>query len=386
MDKITLVKDTIDNKDINRLVDWLKTYPRLTKGPITLQFEEKFSKWVERKYSVFCNSGSSANLLMLSALKQMGALNTLKVVVPSTAWATDLAPVIQLGLKPILCDSNFDDLSADLEHLEKIFQEESPSVLMFVSVLGLVPNMDAVVELCNRYNVILLEDACESMGSKFNGKKLGTFGLMSSFSTFFGHHISTIEGGIISTDDKDLYEILVSIRSHGWARDLSIETQYKLQQDWDVSEFDSLYTFYYSGFNMRSTELQAYIGLYQIDKLEMWGKKREENFYLYNKLIQNDYWKIKSRQNCFESNFAYPIIHPKKNEIVKKLTLNSVEVRPIICGSMGTQPFYVKEYGRLELPNVSNIDKYGFYVPNNPHLTNEEIFFICDLINGVING
>ena len=202
---ITLVKDTIDNKDIDRLVDWLKTYPRLTKGPVTLEFEEKFSKWLGRKYSVFCNSGSSANLLMLSALQQGGYLKNNKVVVPSVAWATDLAPVIQLGLDPTLCDSNFNDLSVDLYHLEQIFKEQSPSVLMFVSVLGVVPNMDKVVELCNKYDVILLEDTCESMGCEYRGRKLGTFGSMSSFSTFFGHHISTIEGGLISTDDKKLY-------------------------------------------------------------------------------------------------------------------------------------------------------------------------------------
>ena len=133
---ITLVKDTIDNKDIDNLIDWLKTYPRLTKGQVTLDLEEKWSKWLGRKYSIFCNSGSSANLLMLSALKESGYLKNNKVVVPSVAWATDLAPVMQLGLKPILCDSNMEDLSVDLEHLEKIFKEEKPSALMFVSVFS----------------------------------------------------------------------------------------------------------------------------------------------------------------------------------------------------------------------------------------------------------
>ena len=123
MDKISLVKDTIDNKDIDNLIDWLKTYPRLTKGPVTLELEEKYSNWLGRKYSVFCNSGSSANLLMLSALQQGKYLKNNKVVVPSVAWATDLAPVMQLGLEPILCDSNKRDLSADLTHLEKIFKE-----------------------------------------------------------------------------------------------------------------------------------------------------------------------------------------------------------------------------------------------------------------------
>ena len=377
---ITLVKDTIDNKDIDRLIDWLKTYPRLTKGLVTLEFEAKFSKWLGRKYSVFCNSGSSANLLMLSVLKEK--YGSKKVVVPSVAWSTDLAPVIQLGLQPILCDCNMKDLAVDLEHLEKIFTEESPDALLLVSALGLVPDMNKIVELCSKYDVILLEDTCESMGCEFVNRKLGTFGIMSSFSTFFGHHISTIEGGLISTDDKELYELLVAIRSHGWARDLSVETQLNLLEEWNVSEFDSLYTFYYPGFNMRSTDLQAYIGLAQVDKLDDWGRKRLTNFNLYQELIENDYWKPDIDLNHFVSNFAYPIIHPNRNTIVESLRKNDVEVRPLICGSMGTQPFYVKKYGRLELPNVSIVDKYGFYVPNNPMLTSSEISFISDIVNG----
>ena len=385
MDKISLVKDTIDNNDIDNLIDWLKTYPRLTKGPVTLELEKKYSNWLGRKYSVFVNSGSSANLLMLSALQQGDYLKNNKVVVPSVAWATDLAPVMQLGLEPILCDSNKRDLSADLVHLEKIFKEESPSTLMFVSVLGLVPEMDKVVELCEKYDVILLEDTCESMGCKYKQIKLGTFGKMASFSTFFGHHISTIEGGFVSTDDKDLYDILVSIRAHGWDRDLDVEKQIELQQDWDVSTFNALYTFYYQGFNVRATDLQAYIGLSQIDKLEGWGVRREYNYLTYQELVKNDYWKPSTELSDFNSNFAYPVIHPNRDRIVHELERNGVEVRPMICGSMGTQPFYVKEYGRLELPNVTEIDRYGFYVPNNPHITDGEIVFISNIINGEID-
>ena len=378
---ITLVKDTIDNNDIDRLVDWLKTYPRLTKGPVTLELEEKYSKWLGRKYSIFCNSGSSANLLMLSVLQQGEYLKNNKIIVPSVAWSTDLSPVMQLGLEPILCDSNKRDLSTDLTHLEHLFQMHSPAAIMFVSVLGLVPEMEKVMNLCKKYDVILLEDTCESMGSEYRDKKLGTFGLMASFSTFFGHHISTIEGGFVSTDDKDLYDLLLSIRAHGWARDLDTEKQIELQQDWDVSTFNSLYTFYYQGFNVRATDLQAYIGLTQIDKLDEWGIKRETNYLKYQELIKNDYWKPVEELNDFTSNFAYPIIHPNRAEIVEKLEVNAVEVRPMICGSMGTQPFYVKEYGTLELPNVSEIDEYGFYVPNNPHLTDGEIKLICNIVN-----
>ena len=382
---ITLVKDTIDNKDIDKLIDWLKTYPRLTKGPLTLELEDKWSKWLGRKYSVFCNSGSSANLLMLSALKESGYMENNKVVVPSVAWSTDLAPVMQLGMKPILCDCNMNDLSVDLEHLEKIFKEENPSALMFVSVLGLVPDMDRLFELCRKYDVHLLEDTCESMGCEYKGKKLGTFGEMSSFSTFFGHHISTIEGGFISTDDFQLYELLVSLRSHGWDRDLSQSTQNKLQKKWNVSEFDAMYTFYYPGYNLRSTDLQAFIGLGQIDKLDGWGKQRQRNFESYQTLIKNDYWKPNPQSNSFVSNFAYPVIHPNRNKIVEKLRGNDIEVRPMICGSMGTQPFYVKEYGKLELPNVSEVDNYGFYVPNHPQLTSGEILLISTIINDGIS-
>tara|TARA_B100000401_G_scaffold437155_1_gene382104 strand:- start:1001 stop:2155 length:1155 start_codon:yes stop_codon:yes gene_type:complete len=378
---ITLVKDTIDNKDIDRLVSWLKSYPKLTKGAVTIELEKKFSDWIGRKYSVFCNSGSSANLLMLYALKEGKYLKNNKVVVPAISWATDLAPVIQLGLDPILCDCNLEDLSVDLEHLEEIFKKDKPAALLFVSILGLVPDMSQLIKLCSKYDVLLLEDTCESMGCEYKGQKLGTFGLASTFSTYFGHHISTIEGGFVSTDDLDLYELLVSMRSHGWDRDLSTKTQKQLQKDWNISKFNSLYTFYYSGFNFRSTDLQAYIGLTQIDKLDDWGLKREANFKSYQNLINNKYWMPYERPNTFISNFAYPVISPSRDKIVSDLQKNNVEVRPMISGSMGTQPFYIKAYGRLELKNASIVDKYGFYIPNHPKLSQKDLEFISEIIN-----
>ena len=164
---IKLVNDTINNKDIDKLIKWLGTYPRLTKGPLTLEFEQKWSDWLGSKFTIFCNSGSSANLLMLWALIECGRIKRdAKIVVPSASWATDLSPVIQLGMTPILCDANLEDLSVDLDHLERIFKETSPDVLLLVSVLGLVPKMEKITELCEEYDVILLEDTCESMGSK----------------------------------------------------------------------------------------------------------------------------------------------------------------------------------------------------------------------------
>jgi len=379
---IKLVNDTINNNDIDQLINWLKTYPRLTKGQLTLDLETKWSKWLKTNYSVFCNSGSSANLLMLWTLVEAGRINkNSKIVVPSSAWATDLSPVIQLGMTPILCDINLKDLSVDLDHLEEIFKTTKPEVLLLVSVLGLVPDMEKIVELCSKYNVILLEDTCESMGSKFKDKKLGTYGLMSSFSTYFGHHISTIEGGFVSTNDEEMYEILKSIRSHGWDRDSSPEYSKYLRNQWKTSDFDALYTFYHSGFNLRSTDLQAFIGLGQIDKLDDICNKRNNNFKIYQEELSNISPMLCERG--FISNFAYPVISKNRDAIVSALQSKQIEVRPMICGSMGKQPFYVKEYGRKELPNASIIDKYGFYVPNHPGLDKKDVIKISNIINNI---
>ena len=379
---IRLVEDTIEEKDIDNLINWLSTYPRLTKGPVTDQLEKKWAKEVGTKYSVFCNSGSSANLLMLQVLIELGTLRKEdSVVVPGLAWATDLAPVIQLGLNPIICDVNMEDLSVDLEDLERLFASSKPKALILVSVLGLVPNMSRIVDLCSKYDVILLEDACESMASQYNGRTLGTFGKMSSFSTYFGHHISTIEGGFVCTDNFEVYEILKAIRSHGWSRDLSVQTREKLKKQWDVSDFDSLYTFYYSGFNLRSTDLQAYIGLSQIDKLAPTSVIRNKNYKIYQDNIKNDYWTPESRPTNFVSNFAYPIIHPNRDKIVQELQENNVEVRPLICGSMVNQPFYKNKFEHRELKNCNIIDKFGMYVPNHPKMIQEDILFVSQIIN-----
>ena len=381
---IKLVNDTIDNNDIDKLIEWLQTYPRLTKGELTIKFEEKWSNWLGIKHSVFCNSGSSANLLMLWALIEAKRISRdSKVVVPSLAWATDLSPVIQLGMTPILCDINLHDLSVDLDDLEKIFKESKPEVLLLVSVLGLVPDMVKIDKLCKKYNVILLEDTCEGMGSECGNKKLGTFGLMSSFSTYFGHHISTIEGGLVSTNDTELFEILKSIRSHGWDRDASDEYKTKLRKKWDTSEFDALYTFYHSGFNLRSTDLQAFIGIGQIDKLDSICEKRNNNFKIYQEELKNFRPYVWEWAEDFISNFAYPVIADdveERNEIIKRLQEANIEVRPMICGSMGTQPFYMKNYGDNILLNANVVDKTGFYVPNHPGLSKDDVIKICNII------
>jgi CDP-6-deoxy-D-xylo-4-hexulose-3-dehydrase len=380
---IKLVKDTIDKNDINKLIEWLNQdeIPRLTKGDLTWELESKWAKKIGTEYSVYVNSGSSAILLALAALLHTGKLKNNKVVVPGLSWATDVSSPMLLGMEPILCDSNLEDLSCDLEHLEELFKTNDPSCMILVSPLGLVPNMEKVISLCEKYNVILLEDVCESMGSKYQGKYLGSFGFASFFSMYFGHHLSTIEGGFINTNDEDFYYSLLMMRSHGWDRDLPTHIQEKLREENNVSEFDSLYTFYLPGFNLRATDLQAFIGLMAIDKLDGYSEKRNENFKKYKSLIGNNKIMVGENDGDFVSNFAYPIINEKRNEIVNKLLEKNIEVRPLIAGDMSKKPMWVKKYGSVELKNCELINKFGFYIPNHQGLTFDEIQTIVSIIN-----
>lgn len=382
MKEIKLVSDTIDKNDIQRLTAWLsgEQIPRLTKGPVTIEFENKWSSYLGVKHTTYVNSGSSAILLALAALKQTGLKNE-KVVVPTLSWLTDISSVMQLGMQPILCDCNLTDLSVDLEHLENIFIEEQPSVLILVSVLGLVPHMDKVLELCKRHNVLLIEDVCESMGSEYNGKKLGTFGDISLFSLYYGHHLSTIEGGLICTNNENFYYVINSMRSHGWDRDWPKEVQEQYRKEYQVSDFDALYTFYYPGFNLRATDLQAYIGLTQIDKLNKFSKIRNNNFQIYNELLTKNLLKIRNDKQNFISNFAYPYLSNNRNKIVKALIENNIEVRPLIAGSLGRKPFWYKTYGITVLPNADLINEKGFYIPNHQDLTEQDISRICEIIH-----
>jgi CDP-6-deoxy-D-xylo-4-hexulose-3-dehydrase len=380
---IKLVSDTIDKQDINSLIEWLSQdeIPRLTKGELTVELEKKWTNKIGTKYSVFVNSGSSSILLTLAALKHTNRLKNNKVVVPSLSWATDLSSPILLGLDPILCDCNLNDLSCDLDHLEEIFKTESPSVLILVSVLGLVPDMNRIIELCKKYNVLLLEDVCESMGSKYKGEYLGTFGLASFFSMYFGHHLSTIEGGFINTNDKDLYNSLLMMRSHGWSRDLSIEDQNHYNTKYNTDNFSSLYNFYLPGMNLRSTDLQAFIGLRAIDKLDNYSQKRNLNFKFYLKNLTNNELNIETNLDNFISNFAIPVVSKNKDQIVKDLIEANIEVRPLIAGNLGNKPIWYENYEKVNLPNSDIIDKFGFYLPNHQDLTESEILKITNIIN-----
>ncbi len=380
---IKLVSDTINKDDINSLVDWLQqdTIPILTKGKLTIQLEKKWAKKIGTKYSVYVNSGSSAILLALAALKELGKLKNNKIVVPALSWATDVSSPMLLGLDPIMCDCNLEDLSCDLRELETIFSQENPSALILVSPLGLVPKMQEIIDLCNKYDVILLEDVCESLGSKFNGDYLGSFGFASFFSMYFGHHLSTIEGGFINTNDENFYHMLLMMRSHGWDRDLPKWKQKELRKEYNCTDFDALYNFYVPGFNLRATDLQAFIGLRAINKLDKYVKKRTINYNYYLDLIKINKLQLSNIPTNTISNFAMPIVHERRNDIIKDLIDANIEVRPLIAGNMASKPMWTECYIKPKLPNAELLEKQGFYIPNHQDLTIKDIKKITDIIN-----
>jgi len=391
--KYPLVRDTIDETDIKKLIDWLQTNPRLTKGEQTIKFENAWSKWQDSSYSVFVNSGSSANLAMLYALQLSGRMKNNKVIVPTVSWVTTVAPVMQLGMEPILCEPDKETLGVDIDHLKSLIKVHNPAALIIVHVLGVPNKMDDIVQLCQENDIHLLEDSCESVGSTYRSvhydnkeMKTGNFGILSSFSTYFGHHFSTIEGGIINTKDEELYHILLSIRSHGWDRDLPEKEKDRLRKLENVSDFRAMYTFYYPGFNLRSTDLQAFIGLGQLERLDDIVYKRNKNFLTYQNLYQSKYWKIQNCERSFISNFAYPIILHKNyfDKAIKKLTEYGVETRPLVCGSIGEQPFWKNKYTKESSTFSNKIHHYGMYLPNNPNMTSEDIEYICDILKNKI--
>ncbi|NBP03162.1 MAG: DegT/DnrJ/EryC1/StrS family aminotransferase [Proteobacteria bacterium] len=378
---IKLVKDTIDTNDINELINWLKTNPNLTKGELTPIFEKMWSNWLGCKYSVYVNSGSSANLAAIYSLILSGRLKNNKIIVPAVSWVTTVSPAIQLGLNPIMCDCDIDNLGLDINHLKLLIEKEKPSVLILVHVLGFPNHMNEITKLCKENDIILIEDTCEAIGSMYNNQLLGTFGELSTFSFYFGHHISTIEGGMISTNDEDLYHLLLSIRSHGWDRDLPQNKQTELRKKYNIDDFKSLYTFYYPGFNLRSTDLQAFIGIQQMNKINEIVKSRNENYLRYKNEIKNNFWIISPPNNSYISNFSYPIITKNINNLVKALSNNNIDCRPLICGSINEHPFWFERYGKSELPNSKLVHTYGIYIPNNHQITNDELDKIIETVN-----
>ncbi len=381
---IRLMKNTFYNEEETKklLCEFIMQADRLSMYNKCIEFEEKFSKHQGRKYSVLFNSGSSANLALIQGLLHLGILKKGdNVGFSALTWGTNVMPLIQLGLNPIPIDISLKNLNVNSENLLEVLKEEKLKVLFITNLLGFCGDLNKIKEICDKEGIILLEDNCESLGSEFDGTKLGNFGLASTCSFFVGHHLSTIEGGMVCTDSKELCEELLMIRAHGWSRDSSEEIKSKLKNKHNIEDFHEAYTFYRAGYNLRPTEITGFIGVEQLKYIEKICQKRQDNFNKYHECANNnpDFIELDFSNMDFTSNFAYPIICRNKgilNEYVKKFF--DVEIRPIVGGSITKQPFFKEN--KYSCPNAEIVHEQGFYIPNNPDLTEDEIRYLLKLM------
>jgi CDP-6-deoxy-D-xylo-4-hexulose-3-dehydrase len=378
-----LAERTIDESDIAELIGWLETNPWLTQGPLVKQFEAEWSRWLGRRFSLFVNSGSSANLLMYYAALLAGRVPNRKVIVPAISWATTVAPAVQLGFEPVMCEADWQTFGLNLEHLERVCDQERPGAVIVVHTLGVPGQMDQLLALRERYGFVLMEDTCPATGSTFEGQMVGTFGDMASFSFYFGHHLSTIEGGMISTDDEELFDILLHIRSHGWAKDVPPEKEAAEAAARGVLEFNRPFTFYYPGFNVRSTDLNARIGLSQMRKADEVVRRRIENQQVYERRFSQSsefhFPRNPKGVTCSISFVALAASNEHRDRVGEALAANGIETRPLGGGSMGRQPYWSDRFGARPFPVADAIHQRSFMLPNNPDLSVEDIEFICDV-------
>lgn len=385
MKRYNLAEKIIGEDDLHKLAEWLKTNPRLTKDKLTLEFEKKWADWIGTKYAIFCNSGSSANLLIAYAALISGKLKNKKVIVPSVGWVTTVAPFIQFGYEPIMCGADKDNFGMDLNELETLVQKYNPGSVIYVQVLGVPGNMDQLKHLQQRYGFMLMEDACATYGAEYDGKKIGSFGDMSSISLFFGHQLSTIEGGMVNTNDENLYNLLLMLRSHGWGKDFDIQTRERLMKIYEIDNWHEPFTFFIPGFNLRATEINAFLGLEMMKKANEVMAVRKRNHLVYtNNLYTVDFqrWDHKTMP-CSISLGALAKNPEHRMAIVKKLDENNIETRLFSAGNLGLHPFWYERYGKFHHQISDKIHDCGFFLPNNESMTEDDVRFICDIVNNI---
>lgn len=388
MIKYPLASSTWDEKEIEAIQSVIAK-DMYTMGEGVKQFEENFAKFVNSKYAVMVNSGSSANLLAVGALfytKNPKLKRGDEVIVPAVSWSTTYYPLYQYGLKLKFVDVDLETLNFDLVQLEKAVTENTKMILA-VNLLGNPNDFDAINKIINGRDILLMEDNCESMGAEYKGKQTGTFGIVGTYSTFYSHHMATMEGGIVVTDDEELYHVLICIRAHGWTRHLPKENKVSNKSDdW----FEESFRFILPGYNFRPVEMSGAIGIEQLKKLPDFLAKRRENAVLFNSLFANhkDFYIQKDIDNSSWFGFSF-IIKPestlKRSDIVKKLEANGIDCRPIVTGDFTKNEvlrfFDYEIFG--EMKNAQYLDKNGFFVGNHQVTLTEEIKHLYDVLSSI---
>jgi CDP-6-deoxy-D-xylo-4-hexulose-3-dehydrase len=382
-DEYRLADHTIDADDLQDLIGWLGTNPWLTQGPLVRKFERAWSEWLGVRHSAFVNSGSSANLLMYYALLASERLPNLKVVVPAVSWATTVAPAIQFGMEPIMCEADPLTFGLDANHLEAIVGREQPAAVVVVHVLGVPADMAPILSLKARYGFVLMEDCCAALGSAYDGRRVGTFGELATMSFFYGHHLSTIEGGMVSTSDDELARILRQIRSHGWAKDLDPAQEAALATAHAPLEFNRPFTFYYPGFNVRSTDLNARIGLSQMRRVEDVVKRRVENHRVYQaRFAAHPDFACQGNDRATISSISFAGLAASaahRERVGRALRAARIETRPLGGGNMTRQPYWRQRFPVQDLPVADRIHACSFQLPNHPRLTAADVEHICSV-------
>tara|TARA_B110000459_G_scaffold62385_1_gene69949 strand:+ start:146 stop:1375 length:1230 start_codon:yes stop_codon:yes gene_type:complete len=388
---LPLMDNNINLDDRNKIIQFVKTNKIYTQSKKVKEFENKWSKWLGVKYSVFVNSGSSSNFLSIKALKIINKKkNKNEIIVPTLTWVSDIVSVIESGYKPVFVDINPRTLSMDETQILKKINKNTLAVFITHAqgFNGLSKNL---LKELKKKNIALIEDVCESHGAKFESKKLGTFGLMSCFSFYYAHHISTIEGGMICTNNKKLYEILRMLRSHGMLR----ESDNKILEKKLIKKHHQLspkFIFLYPGFNLRNNEIAAVVGINQLKRLDRNNKIRNKNFFYFLKNLDSTIFETNfDLKGC--SNYAFPLIIKKsditfRNKLEEIMKKKGIEFRRGNAGGGNQlrQPWLKKIVKKVNLKNFKNVEhihKFGYYIGNYPTLKIEKIKKVLNILNSV---
>ena len=376
---IPLMKNAFlnEHKTKEELAKFILQAERLSMDEQVAAFEKEFSAFQGSEHSVLVNSGASANLAILQTLKNLGRLKDGdKVGFSALTWSTNVMPILQLGLQPVPIDCDPNTLNTMSQQLKERLNEVDLRAFFITNALGFCGDLENIQKLCHESNIILIEDNCEALGTELPAGKTGSFGIMSSFSLFVAHHMSTIEGGIVCTDDEEILEMLKIVRANGWDRNLNATQQHKWRKKHNVySEFDAKYTFYDLGYNIRPTEITGFLGRYQLKFLKENIAIREKNFIALETYVKNnpDLMSFDYSHISLLSSFAFPVLckTPQlRDKYIAQFSGAGVEIRPMIAGNMQRQPFYRKYIlGTYDLPGADFIHECGFYCGNYPELS-----------------
>nr|WP_024965011.1 DegT/DnrJ/EryC1/StrS family aminotransferase [Pantoea sp. IMH] len=388
MIKFPLASSTWDEKELNAIQGVIDSN-MYTMGSSVKQYEKDFAEFFGSKYAVMVSSGSTANLLMIAALFFTKAARLKRgdeVIVPAVSWSTTYFPLQQYGLKVKFVDIDKKTLNLDLKKLETAITDNTKAILT-VNLLGNPNDFEAINSLIKDKNIILLEDNCESMGATFGGKQAGTHGLMGTFSSFFSHHIATMEGGCVITDDEELYHVLLCMRAHGWTRNLPEFNKVTGQKS--SEPFEESFKFVLPGYNVRPLEMSGAIGIEQLKKLPGFIDMRRKNAELFIKLFSEHEYIDIQRETGKSSWFGFALILKEnakisREQLVKKLFEAGVECRPIVTGNFLKNTEVLKYFDYCVAGDVTNaeyIDKHGLFVGNHQVDLSNEINYLHEILS-----